>query len=505
LSAIGIIIKSGIKLTSKIPTRRLNPIKSQEKVLIKLLKRADKTIFGKEYNFDRILKSKNIIEEYKKTVPIHNYEDMLRWWQMSLNGESSVCWPGKVQYFALSSGTSSGSSKYIPVTNSMLKAIQRSSIRQISSLGYCDFPDSFYEAGLLMLGGSTNLEYNGIYYAGDLSGITTGNIPFWFQPYHKPGKAISQTKDWQEKLNLITEQAPNWDVSAILGVPSWYQILLERIIEKHKVNNIHEIWPNLTLFVYGGVAFEPYKKSFEKLLGKPMVYLETYLASEGYMAYQTHPNSEGMRMILKGGIYFEFVPFNRNNFDEDGNIKPDANALGIADIKENVEYALLLSTCAGAWRYLIGDVIRFTNKEKSEIKIVGRTKHYLSLCGEHMSLENMNKAVNMVSEKLNIKVKEFTVVGESLEPLFAHHWYLSVEDEIDPNVLRNEIDEHLKILNDDYRVERQHALKEVKVTIVPNEKFLGWLKKNGKEGAQIKFPRVLKKHQIDDWVDYIQK
>lgn len=500
-------MKGGLELTKKVPVlKKVDAFESQQKVLLRLLRKAQFTDFGQEYNFDKILHSKDKVAAFQDNVPVFNYESIFdKWWNMTLQGERNVCWPGKVQYFALSSGTSSGSSKYIPVTSSMLKAIQRASVKQILSLAHCNLPESFYEKGIMMLGGSTSLDYNGIYFAGDLSGITTGNIPFWFQPFYKPGKAISKTKNWQEKLDLITQQAHKWDVGAIVGVPSWFQLLMERIIEHHKADNIHDIWPNLMVFTHGGVAFDPYKKSFEKLLGKPLTYLETYLASEGFIAYQAHPEAEGMRMLTRNGIFFEFIPFNETNIDNDGNILPNADVLTFKDVKEGQDYVLLMSTCAGAWRYMIGDVIRFTSVEKREIRITGRTKHFLSLCGEHLSVENMNKAIEMVSEDMDIQVKEFTVAGVPHDKLFAHHWYIAADNEIDKEVFKHKLDFYLKELNDDYRVERNHALKDIFVDFVPNNLFLGWLKEQGKEGAQIKFPRVLKKEQLQSWRSFLNK
>lgn len=506
MASIGIILKGGLELTKKVQLPKVDAFESQQKVLSRLLRKAQFTIFGQEYNFDKILRSNDKIAAFQDNVPVFNYETIFdKWWNMTLQGERNVCWPGKVQYFALSSGTASGSSKYIPVTSSMLKAIQRASVKQILSLAHCNLPETFYEKGIMMLGGSTSLDYNGIFYAGDLSGITTGNLPFWFQPFYRPGKEISKTRNWQEKLDLITQQAHKWDVGAIVGVPSWFQILMERIIEYHKVDNIHDIWPNLMVFTHGGVAFDPYKKSFEKLLGKPLVYLETYLASEGFIAYQANPEAEGMRMLTRNGIFFEFIPFNSSNIDNDGNVLPNAEVLTFKDVEEGQDYVLLLSTCAGTWRYVIGDVIRFTSVEKREIRISGRTKHYLSLCGEHLSVDNMNKAIEMLSEDLDIQIKEFTVAGVPDGNLFAHHWYISVENEVDKEVLKHKLDFYLKELNDDYRVERNHALKDIHIDIVPNNLFIGWLKEQGKEGAQIKFPRVLKKDQLQSWRSFLAK
>ena len=494
-------------MSNKENQRRFDGCKAQKAVLKKLLRKAQYTHFGEAHGFSKLLRSKDLIGEFQKNVPVHDYNAIFKkWWYRSLNGEPFVSWPGKVKYFALSSGTSEASSKYIPVTADMLRSIQRTSVRQLLSLAQYNFPPEFFEKGkgILMLGGSTHLQYNGTYYAGDLSGITTGNIPFWFQVFYKPGKRISKERDWTTKLEEIVKNAKNWDIGVIVGVPAWLQILLERIIKHYNLNNIHEIWPNLTIYVHGGVSFAPYVKGFERLLGKPLTYMETYLASEGFIAYQKRPGVNSMQLSLDTGLFFEFVPFNESNFDDEGNLVTNPEAITLADVEEDREYALLISSNAGAWRYLIGDTIKFTSKKLNEIRITGRTKHYLSLCGEHLSQDNMNRAMEMLSTDLNIEVREFTVAGIKYGTMFAHKWYLGTDDELDPELTKKMIDENLKKLNDDYRVERIAAIKEVFVEILPSKLFYQWMRDHGKEGAQNKFPRVIKARQIDEWEDYIR-
>lgn len=354
-----------------------------------------------------------------------------------------------------------------------------------------------------MLGGSTHLQYNGSYYAGDLSGITTGNIPFWFQFFYKPGRRISKERDWSVKLEEIVRKAKDWDVGVIVGVPAWLQILLEKIIERYKLKHIHEIWPNLSIYVHGGVSFSPYVKGFERLLGKPLIYMETYLASEGFIAYQKRPQVDSMQMSLDTGLFFEFVPFNDDNFDFDGNLKQNPVALTLNQVEEGKEYALLISSNAGAWRYLIGDTIKFTSKKLNEIRITGRTKHFLSLCGEHLSVENMNRAVELMCNEMNITVKEFTVAGIKYSSMFAHKWFLGTDDDLNPDEAREMIDNNLKTLNDDYRVERIAAIKDVIVEVLPTKVFYQWMRDHGKEGAQNKFPRVIKTKQLAEWEAYI--
>jgi hypothetical protein len=505
---LGSIIKAALEIRSKIPLdlyEKVDPVKAQKRVLKKLLRKAQFTIFGEDHNFDTILKQRNVVKAFKENVSSNDYNSIFsKYWYRTLNGESFVCWPGKVNYFALSSGTSEASSKYIPVTGDVLHAIKKTSVRQIFTLPKYDLPREFFERGILMLGGSTHLQYNGTYYEGDLSGITAGNIPFWFQHFYKPGKRISRERNWPTKLDEIVKNAKNWDISVIVGVPAWLQILMEKIIEEYNLNTIHDIWPNLEMYVHGGVSFEPYKKGFEKLLDHPLIYMETYLASEGFLAYQTRPETNAMQLVLDNGIFFEFVPFNSNNFTDEGNIVEKPQTLTIGEVEEGVEYALLISTCAGCWRYLIGDTIKFTSKERSEILITGRTKFFLNICGEHMSQENMNRAVKMLSDELNVDIKEFTVAGIRYGSMFAHKWYLGTDSNLDPELVAHKLDEYLKVLNDDYRVERIEAIRDVFAEVYPSHVFYDYMKHCGKEGGQNKFPRVLRNEKYNDWVCYLE-
>jgi hypothetical protein len=366
-----------------------------------------------------------------------------------------------------------------------------------------DLPPQVFEAGILMIGGSTHLNKKGSYFEGDLSGIQAARLPFWFQHFYKPGRKIAKTRNWDNKLNDIVKKARDWDIGIIVGVPAWIQILIEKIIDFYKVENIHEIWPNLLVYVHGGVSMDPYRKGFEKLMGRPIYYIETYLASEGFIAYQAQPNHKTMKLVLNNGIFYEFVPFDDDNFLPSGEIKSTAEAIAIDEVEEGKEYALLLSTCAGAWRYLIGDIIKFTSIEDSEIVITGRTKHFLSLCGEHLSVDNMNKAIELVSNELNISIKEFTVAGIPYQSLFAHQWYIGTDDKVDKKKLKERLDFHLKELNDDYAVERSAALKELMVEVLPLLKFYDWMQSKGKVGGQNKFPRVMKSTQHEEWKKFV--
>jgi hypothetical protein len=510
MAILGTLLKKGIKIREMLEQEYSSPLELQKKELKSLLIESAQTEFGKYYNFADILQgfrkgTHEFYHRFKSNIPIHDYNKIHKdWWNRSLRGDKNVCWPGRVKYFALSSGTSEASSKYIPVTKEMTKAIQKTSIRQILTLSRYDLPADFFEAGILMLGGSTHLHRRGSYFEGDLSGIQAARLPFWFQHFYKPGKRIAKTRNWNAKLDGITKRAKDWDIGIIVGVPAWIQILIEKIIQYYRLKHIHELWPNLRVYVHGGVSFDPYRKGFEKLLGRPIHYIETYLASEGFIAFQAYPNRRTMRLVLNNGIFYEFVPFDEKNFDESGEIRPSAQTLLIDEVKEGHDYAILLSTCAGAWRYLIGDVIRFTSLEESEIIITGRTKHFLSLCGEHLSVDNMNKAIELVSNEFNVAIPEFTVAGIPHDSLFAHHWYVGADKNLDPKIVRDRVDAHLKELNDDYAVERSAALRDVTVDVLPTSVFYAWMESKGKVGGQNKFPRVMKKSQLEDWQQFIR-
>jgi hypothetical protein len=508
---LGSLLGKGIKLTNLIEQDKRTPFEYQRKELKTLIKEARNTHFGHNYNFSEILSSfdqdnkDQFYEYFRSRVPVFNYNKIFEeWWHRSKAGEADVCWPGVVKYFALSSGTSEASTKHIPLTKAMIKSNKKTGLREVLSLVNYKLPASLFGRGILMLGGSIDLNKVDHHYEGDLSGIQASKIPRWFLPFYRPGKKIARNKDWNNKLDEITLNARDWDIGFVVGVPAWIQLMIERIIEHHKVNNIHEIWPNLHVFVHGGVSFEPYKRGFEKVLGRPITYIETYLASEGFIALQTRPDQVGMKLVLNNGIFHEFIPFTEDNFNSDGEVVVNPKTLMIHQVEEGVDYALLISTNAGTWRYLIGDVVRFTNKSKSEIIITGRTKHYLSLCGEHLSVENMNKAISLICQEFNIDVREFTVTGIPHHNMFAHKWFIGTDDQVDTQQLKKRLDECLKELNDDYKTERIAALKEIFVEVLPASAFYDFLKSKGKIGGQIKFPRVMKKAMCEEWESFLQ-
>ncbi len=484
-----------------------DPRRQQIRVLKKLLKKARFTEFGQNYRFDETLLSRHPAKKFQDTVPVHDYNKIYNeWWKKTLEGVPDVAWPGKIKYYALSSGTSEAASKYIPITKELLRSNTINYVRQfVTLLGYENLNRKAMTRGFLMLGGATDLKKGKAgWYEGDLSGILAKKRPFWFQTFYKPGGRIAAITDWNQKLHEIVEHAREWDIGFIVGVPAWCQMCMEMVIEHYKVKNIHEIWPNLGFFVHGGVAFEPYKKGFEKLLGKPIIYIENYLSSEGFIGYKTREHAKGMQLVLNNNIFFEFVPFDHNNFDSEGNIVSKPEAKMIHEVEEGKEYALLISTNAGAWRYLLGDTLRFVDLERSEVAITGRTRHFLSLVGEHLSVDNMNKAIELVSDEMNISIPEYTVVGMPYGTFFAHKWYIACNDTCDTEEICKRIDQHLRKLNDDYATERDSALKEVFLEKLPEEKFIEFMELKGKLGSQNKFPRVMRGKILQDWNTFLE-
>ena len=506
MALIGKIFKGAITINRRLNISRQSIQESQKRTLKKLIKTAARTGFGKHYKFDKILRSPDIEKAYQEAVPFFDYDKIYNeWWHRLLKGEQDVTWPGKIINFALSSGTTAGSSKKIPISRDMLLSMRKASFRHMCVLNDLDLPKNFYDKDMLMLGGSTHLERSEDLAMGDLSGILTGNLPIWMSKYYKPGSKISRESDWNKKLDLIAQEAYKWDIGIVAGVPAWIQMLIERILEHYKVESIHDVWPNFKIYVHGGVSIQPYKKHFEELLGPDMYYLETYLASEGFVAYEPLDGVGAMTLVMRNGIFYEFIPFNQYNFSEEGEILEDARAINLSEIKENEEYAIVLSTNAGTWRYLIGDTIKFTDLAKQELVITGRIKHFLSLCGEHLSVGNMNDAVQRLNIILNLNINEFTVFGDRTNTYFSHIWWLGTDEKIDNENLTARLDQLLCELNADYKTERTAALKEIKVITVPNEMFFRWMEINNKIGGSHKFPRVLSKDQHKSWMSLLKE
>ncbi|RYD56191.1 MAG: GH3 auxin-responsive promoter [Sphingobacteriales bacterium] len=509
MALLGNLIVRSLDIRKKFKLPVASPETYQRHTLRQLLERGQYTSFGKHYGLGKILSEEvDFIKAFREKVPVCTYNDIYKdWWHRCLKGEENVCWPGKVKYFALSSGTSESASKHIPVTNDMIKSTKKVGFKQFYSLTEFKLPPVTFQKGVLMLGGTTSLYEKGGYYEGDMSGISAKKMPRWMSNFfYKPGQRISKRPKWEDRIKLIVRKARQWDVGTVCGVPAWVQIVLQEVINYHKVDNIHDIWPNLNVYIHGGVAFQPYRESFKKLLGKPITFIETYMASEGSFGFQARPGEPGIKLVLNTGIFYEFVPFTSENFDEDGNPRKQVTSYLVHEVKADTDYAVMISTCSGAWRYIIGDVVRFTDVKEHEIIISGRTKQFLSLCGEHTSVDNMNKAIDTASKKLGITVREFTVAGFAHEGLFAHRWYIGCDDNCASAAdIRKVLDDTLCEINDDYAVERTSALKEVFVEVLPSSVFYDYMRYIGKEGAMNKFPRVMKGDALARWEQYLKE
>ncbi|WP_345953378.1 GH3 auxin-responsive promoter family protein [Mucilaginibacter sp. PAMB04168] len=504
MAIIGELIKKAIDFTDKL-VKQPDPVEAQKEVLVSLLTEAANTDFGKHYNFESILNSADVAKAFAEGIPVFDYDRLFKeWWHRVVDGEDNVTWPGSTHYLALSSGTTSHS-KTIPVTDEMLAAIRRSGMQQVAALANFDLPAEFFEKQILMLGSSTDLKDIKGHLAGEISGISASNIPFWFRGYYKPGKEIANISDFDERIKEIAKQAPNWDIGSLSGIPAWIELMLKEIIKQHNLENIHELWPNLAVYTTGGVAFDPYKKSFEKLLAHPLVYIDTYLASEGFLAMQKRPHTSAMSLVVDNGIYFEFVPFEDKNITSEGAIVEGAEVLTLADVEEEQEYVLLISTVSGAWRYMIGDTIIFTDKSRYEIKITGRTKQFLNVAGSQLSVLQMNKAIQDMEDAYDTAIQEFVVATIHRGDELIDRWYISTDKDLDKAAVAKALDQNLKDNNKNYAVARTRALKDVEVETVPVEFFHKWSEENKKLGGQVKIPRVMKEEQFLEWEEFVKK
>jgi len=502
MAVIGELIRKAIDVYGSI-TSEPDPIKAQLDVLQNLLRKARLTAFGKKYNFTGILDSPDLVTAFQQEVPVHDYDKLYTdWWHYLLEGHQNVTWPGGQSYFALSSGTTS-TSKSIPVTDDMLVAIRKSGIEQVMSLKNFDLPADFFEKQILMLGSSVSLIEKDDHEEGEISGISAANIPAWFRSYYKPGLDIASIPDWDERVQRIAQEAPNWDIGSLSGIPSWIELMLKEVIAYNKLSTIHDISPNLQVYTSGGVAFAPYRKSMESLLARPLTYIDTYLTSEGYLATQKRPDTSSMALIVDNGIFFEFVPFVDANMDEQGRVKPDAPVLSLAQAEENVDYVLLISTVSGTWRYMIGDTVMITDKQRAEINITGRTKHYLNVVGEQLSVHQMNQAMQKMQQQFDVEIKEFVVAAVRKEGEYINKWYVGANRLLDNPAFTTALDEELQATNKNYKVARSKSVKGVEADVIPVEHFYRWSEEYKKMGGQTKIPRVMKEEDFLDFGTYV--
>ena len=492
-----------------LPQEPADPAAAQEAQLRNLLQTAQDTAFGKFYDFAGLLEKEDVRRAYAKRVPLHDYNRMNeRWWKQQRKFPD-ITWPGQPEYYALSSGTTGKKSKRIPVTDEMLSCTQAVGRAQAESLANFDLPAALFEKDILMLTSSADLEENkhGAL-EGEISGINVSNMPGFMEGFYKPGLEIASIPDWDERVQRIAEEAPKWDVAALAGIPSWMVMMMRKVIEVNKLKNIHEIWPNLTVYTTGGVAFEPYRQSFEALLDHPIIIMDTYLASEGFYAFNARPDTMAMQLALDHGLYFEFVPHDETGFDATGAILEKPKVVDFRDVEENKDYALIASTPAGAWRYMIGDTIKFTNKDLMEIVITGRTKYWLNVVGSQLSEEKLNAAIKALNDDTKAAIKEFTVGAVKTEDGkdYYHQWIVGIESgELDPAKAVDILDTHLKEVNKNYKVARTKALKGVKVRVAPAEQLYAFLERTKKKGGQIKFPKVMTEEQLTELLAFLDE
>lgn len=503
MELLGKIIKETTKVGYKIQQRRLKEFNLQQQTLNYLLTRAQDTKFGQQFRFKAMLKQDDVELAFKTLIPITDYNSFFEnWLSKSIEGQKNVVWPGKTKFYALSSGTTNSPSKQIPVTDETLKQFHKSTVKQVLGLHHINPPASFYDSQVLIVGGSTKLQKKEFHKEGDLSGILAKNKSKILSPFTKPGKKISQIADWNEKVDAIVQKAPKWDVGTIAGVPSWILLLLQEIIKVHKLDTIHDIWPNLLIYSHGGIYLEPYQKDLEKCFGKKMLYQNTFLASEGYFAFQKDLYEYGMDVLLDSGVYFEFVE--KQYFEQLANKDfENIKTLNLHEVRKGEDYALVISTVAGLWRYSLGDIIRFIDEDCRKIEIVGRVTFTLSRFGEHVSHDNMKMAINWIRKELRLNISEFCIHYDANKN--RHIWYISVENpkKVIDSQIADMIDEKLCALNADYEYQRKYVLEKPFVKAVQSKKFYEFMERCNKIGGQSKFPRVLKGEQIGLWKEVV--
>ena len=504
MAILGTLVKQGLALSQKLQLDDKSAEEKQHAQLRQLLQKARKTSFGIYYNFDRMLQSENFLHAFRDQVPIHDYDAMAnRWWnQQQVNPD--ITWPGKPEYFALSSGTTS-KSKRIPITDDFIQSIRDVGREMVIRLPNYEFSEALFESEILMLSSSAQLQdHQKGHQEGEISGINVSNFPGWYDLFYRPGKKIASIDDWDERVQRIVEEAPDWNIGALAGIPSWLLEVLKAIIKHHKLDTIHDIWPNLTAYASGGVAFETYRNDFNRLCKRPLTVLDTYLASEGFFAFTATPGSMSMRLALEHGYYYEFVPFDSLGVDERGNLLSHPMVCHIGEVELDQEYVLLISSCAGAWRYQIGDTIKFTDLDQPEIRITGRTKFFLNVVGSQLSEEKLDEAVLKLSEAEGISINEYSVGALKNENGdYIHQWVIVSDDEPQKD-LAQPLDEILQSLNKNYAVARGKALKGISVKCIPKSTYHAYLASIKKKGGQVKTPKVMKEGRMEEYLEFIQ-
>lgn len=470
------------------------PLDVQKEVFQSLLKHAKNSEFGIKFKFSRI----ETQEQFQSQVPLQNYKNIKPYVDRLFNGEQNLLWGTDVKWFAQSSGTVGHKSKFIPVSKESLQDCHYKGGKDLLSLYYNQIPDrKVYKGKYLAVGGSAKINYlDSNSYFGDLSAIVIKNLPWWAEKTRIPKKEIALMSDWEDKLEKLAQSSLKEDVYLLAGVPSWTLILCQRILEITGKKHMREVWPNLELFMHGGVSFEPYREQFKKLIPfDDMNYIESYNASEGFFGIQDDFSTNELLLMLDYGIFYEFIPM--DNYDDVNS----QTVLTLKDVEIGKNYALVISTNGGLWRYIIGDTIKFTSTSPYRFKVSGRTKSYINTFGEELIVENAENAIAKACIKTKAEVSEFTAC-----PIYitdtqkgGHEWLIEFKSE--PNDLHKfatVLDEELKQINSDYEAKRSGDLSlqipEIKSMKIGT--FEKWLKAKGKLGGQNKVPRLMNNRSI---------
>lgn len=472
-----------------------NPTQVQHDQLMKLLRTAQITEFGRHYDF----KSIHSLEVFKQRVPVTNYDDFKHYIERMMLGEQNILWPSEVRWFAKSSGTTSAKSKFIPVTYESMEECHYQGGKDVLMSYLLQKPESeiFNGKGLVMGGSHQINNANNESFYGDLSAVMMQNMPMWAQYLRTPDLSIAIMDNWDEKIEKMARATLQENVTNISGVPTWTIVLIERLFEMSGKDNLTDIWPNLELYLHGGVSFTPYRERFKQLIKSSKVnYLETYNASEGFMGIQDQLGSEEMLLMLDYGIYYEFMPMSEYG-------KEFPKTLNLEQVKINENYALVISTNAGLWRYIIGDTIKFTSIKPFRFKITGRTKHFINAFGEELVIENADFAIKTACDQTDALIIDYTAA-----PIYftennngGHEWLIEFEKA--PNNFETFVallDQTLKQQNSDYEAKRYKdmAMSQPLVKILPKGSFHNWLKNSGKLGGQHKVPRLSNHRQFVD-------
>lgn len=462
------------------------PIATQRAVLQELVTSAQYTEVGRKFGFDKIF----TLRQFKEAVPIHEYDDLKPYVERMMEGEQNLLWNTPITWYAKSSGTTSDKSKFIPISDESLEENHFQAAKDVLTLYYQYNPESDLLTGKgLIIGGSHQVsKLNDDTQYGDLSAVLMQNTPFYGHWLRTPDLSIALMDEWEAKIERIADATISENVTSISGVPTWTLVLIKRILEKTGKQNLSEVWPNLELYMHGGVSFTPYREQFTRLIGKQISYLDLYNASEGFFAAQNNPTEEGMLLFLQHGVFFEFLPT-----EEYG--KPNPETVGLEAVETGKNYALVISTNGGLWRYLVGDTVQFTSLHPYKVKVSGRIKHFINAFGEEVIVDNSDKAIAVACEKTGAIVNDYTAapIYFSQDGNGSHEWL--IEFEVQPADLHQftcELDSALKDLNSDYEAKRYKdiALRLPEVKAVEKGLFEKWLKSKGKLGGQHKVPRL---------------